>query len=306
MTKPMAPKHGDSFLGQKGFTLMEVMIAIAILSFILVAVISVTDSSQETALRVVEEDRSVLQVETALSRFEWDVSQAYSPLYFSHAMEPTGLTENEGEVYNQMVDKYTTNSRFAFPSYEALPVPTNTLQEKKTLTFFTTSNRRKFKNSKQSHFAWVRYDLVDPADAPSFGAEEDPLEEKEEQGQVLIRKFLPSDVFSPEEIHWDDIKSQVLLRNVHKLVYEFWNPETKKWTDNLTTIKDGNHRIHALRVNMEWLDTDGFERKFIRVFRPLFPHFEAENMYKLQKEANQAASKAQRTGGDDRDRGEEL
>lgn len=275
----------QKILNESGFTLLEVMIAIAILAFIVTAIVSVTGSSQDTAIRVVEEDRQTLQVETAMSRLEWDISQLYSPLYFSHAMEPSGLSENAGAAYNQMVDSFSTNERFAFPSYEAIPTPTFKLEDKNTFTFFTTSNRRKFKNSKQSHFAWVRYQLLDPAEVDSRN------EEREEPaGSVLVRKFSADDVFNGEAIEWDKIKAQVLLRDVEKLVFEFWNEETRKWTDNLSTIKNGIHLVRGIKLTMEWIDSDGIKRTFIRVFRPLFPNFKSENMYKLIKEANAANS----------------
>lgn len=281
---------------ERGFSLIEVMIAIAILAFIVMAIVSVTGSSQDTALRVVEEDSQVLQVETAMSRIEWDVSQMYSPLYFSHPMEPAELNENVGQVYNQVIEGFSTNRRFAFPSYEALPVPSYTVEDKNTFTFFTTSNRRKFKNTKQSHFAWVRYELSDPATVGSLPEERDPLAGDEEpEGMVLTRKFMPDNVFSKEEIQWDRVKSQVLLRGVEKLVFEFWNEETRKWTDNIATIKEGLHLVRGVKLNLEWIDPDGIKRTFIRVFRPLFPNFEPENMYKLIKEANAAGG--QQPGG---------
>lgn len=275
--------------GPQGFSLIEVMVAIAILSFIVMAIVSVTGSSQDTAIRVVEEDRQILQVETAMSRLEWDISQLYSPLYFSHAMEPTGLNETQGQAYNQMIESYATNPRFAFPSYEGLPVPIYASEDKNSFTFFTTSNRRKFRNVKQSHFAWVRYSLKDPAEVGS-PREDEVGQDAEETGMVLTRKFVPEDVFNQEVIQWDEVKSQVLLRNIEKLVFEFWNEETRKWTDNISTIKQGIHLVRGVRITMEWLDPDGIKRTFIRVFRPLFPSFEPENMYKLIKEANAGTS----------------
>ncbi|MBC74455.1 MAG: hypothetical protein CME64_00410 [Halobacteriovoraceae bacterium] len=282
-------RRGNKEFGQKGFTLLEVMIGLAILSFIMIGVITITDSSQETAIRVTSEDRARLQVETALSRLEWDISQAYSPLYFSHAMEPTGLSEQQGQAYNRLISRYSVNNRFAFPSYEALPVPINNLEEKTTLTLFTSSNRRKFRNTKQSHFAWVRYELVSQEEVAR--PDEEPLDGEESESLVLIRKFVADDVFNPEEIVWEDVKSQVLLRNVDKLVFELWNPKTRKWTDNIATIKDGRHRIHGVKLTLDWIDTDGIVRQFIRIYRPMFPAgFNAENMYKLQQTSNQGST----------------
>ena len=61
------------------------------------------------SLTIIEEDRELLQVETAMARLEWDISQLYTPLYFSQAMSPTGMTEEEGEAYNRLIDSYTNN-----------------------------------------------------------------------------------------------------------------------------------------------------------------------------------------------------
>jgi len=268
-------KNKQLLNNQSGFTLMEVLIAITILSFIMVAVVTITDSSLNMKERILMEDRESLQVETAFSRIEWDFSQIYSPLYFSHAMEPTNLTEEEGEVYNQLIDTYQSNDRFSFPSYDGLPVPRMKTPSKTSLVFLATSNRRKLKNIKQSHFAWIKYDLITPKDS----SDED---DEQLKGDVLVRYFVPNNVYSPDSIPWDKVKAQVLLRGIESLEYEFWNPETKKWTDNMDLIKDGNHLIRGLKIKMEWNAPDGSLRTYIRVFRPLFPQFTPENMYKLE------------------------
>ncbi len=256
---------------------MEVLIAITILSFIMVAVVTITDSSQSTKDRVLAEDRETLQVETAFARMEWDFSQIYSPLYFSHAMGPTGLTEDEGEAYNQLINSYQSNDRFSFPSYDGLPVPRMKTPDKTSLVFFSSSNRRKLKNIKQSHFAWIKYSLT---------SQEDYDEDSGElHGDNLVRYFVPHDVFNHDPIPWDKVKGQVLLRGVERIDYEFWNPETKKWVDSLDLIKDGNNLIRGLRVKLEWNAPDGAKRTYYRVFRPLFPQYTPENMYKLAAEA---------------------
>jgi prepilin-type N-terminal cleavage/methylation domain-containing protein len=266
----------------KGFTLLEVLIAITILSLIILGIVSITDDSQRTAENVIAEDLDLLQVETAFSRLEWDISHAYSPLYFSHAMEPTGLTPQEGDIYNSIIDRYSTNERFAYPSFDGYPVPNNRLEAKESLTFFSMSNRRKYKNIKQSYFAWVRYEIVNKS--ALSGEVKDPSSARAEaQGgeNILVRKVIANDVFNPELLDWDDVKSQVLLRNVEKVIFEFWNPANRKWTDNLSTIKDGQHVIRGMKVTLTWLDYDGLEREMIRIFRPLFPNFSPENLYQF-------------------------
>lgn len=272
----------DKKLGHAGFTLIEILIAITLLSFVMMSVVSITGGSIETKDRVLSEDSEYLQVETAMSRLEWDISQAYSPLYFSHEMKPQNLNENEGEAYNQLVANYQNNNRFAFPSYDSLPVPVYKFEDKNTITFFTTSNRRKLKNLKQSHFAWVKYTLEsdDDIDSSIEGAAKGAAK------GILVRKFMPHDVFHKESIAWDDVKSQILLRNVESVNYEFWNPKTRKWVDNLDIIEQGNHLFRGVKILLKWIDPDGIEVDIIRVFRPLFPNFTPEDMYKLETQSD--------------------
>jgi len=257
---------------QHGFTLMEVMIAITILSFIMIAVVSTTDSSQQVKDRVLKEDKERLQVETALSRFEWDFSQIYSPLYFSHEMRKTSFESQETlQVIDNIIAFYQQKNLFNKISYDNTPIPRVIFQDKSTFGFFTTSNRRKFKNIKQSHFAWVLYQL----------------EKSEEEGarakNILVRKYIANDVWNDEEIDFKETKSQILLRNIESLKFEFWDREKKKWVDNINTITNGEHKVWGVKMSIEWIDPTNVKVLFVRMFRTLFPYFEPEDMYKLKQ-----------------------
>ena len=281
-------KLQNILITENGFTLIEVLIAITILSFIMLGVISFTDSSQTTAEEVIREDREMLQLETAMSRLEWDFSQIYSPLYFSQVMNPQNMGEEEGQVYNQLANEYERNARFAFLSYEGLPVPTFQTPDKSTLVIFTASNRRKRADTKQSYFAWVRYSLLDSSSIPNAENDEE-LSEAEQSTSVLVRNIKYFDIYNKEEIDWDDVKTQVLFRKVVSLKFSFWNPKTEKWTENLDIIKDGYHKIRGLKVELEYLDPTNVERKTTRIFRPLFPNYTPEDMYQYLKPQKPAA-----------------
>ncbi len=272
------------YKNQKGFTLFEVMIAITILAFIMVSVISVTETSQTTADRVIGEDRELLQIETAMSRFEWDFSQIYSPLYFSHKTDPSGFTEEQIPAYEQLIQHYQGNERFSGISYEGIPIPIINSDEKNEVIFLTMSNRRKMQNIKNSHFAWVKYSLKSPE------------ENTEEEGQNLIREFVTKDIFSKEEIDWDDVKDQILLRKVNKLEIEFWDKKSKKWNSNLRAVADGKSLLRGVKLKITYLNPDNNEVYSERIFRPLFPSFEPENMYKF---LNEKPDPAKDQSGDD-------
>jgi len=288
---------------ESGFSLVEILVAVTILSFITLGIAAFTDGSITKAIKVTNEDIESLQIETAMSRLEWDISHLYSPLYFDHSMDPQGMTPEEGEIYNQLADYYQNNTRFAFVSYNGLPVPIIKHPEKTELIFFTTSNRRKVQDIKQSHFSWVMYQLQDE--------EHDEGETKiEAKTFALTRKTYSKNVYAPEEIDWDDVKTQVLMHKITKITYEFWNPETNKWGENLDIIKNGNHMIRGLRVTLKYLDPTNIEVTSVRVFRPLFPFFQPEDMYKFLKaktgqtsgeESGGATTEQGTVGGDDDD-----
>lgn len=271
---------------ERGFTLIEVLIAIALLSVLSLGIINFSEFVITSSDSTIEEDKDFLQIETALSRLEWDFSQIYTPLAFDILMNPSQMTPGEGEIYNQLIDIYQRNQRFSQISYNGLPVPIFENPEKDEFIFLTTSNRRKVANSKQSRFAWVRYSLV----ADDFSSEElavgetnneDPSQDPTNAGSALVRQIYNTDVFAPTDIPWNNIKTQVLLRRVESFKFEFWNPQNQKFVENLDTIKNGIHRIYGIKVSVNFIDILGLERYTERIYRPLFPEFEPEDLYRF-------------------------
>lgn len=288
-------------LNEKGFTLIEVMIAIVLLSFIVIAIIQITGGAQEQVDRTLIEDKQYLQIETAFSRFEWDFSQIYSPLYFSHNLrKQEDDTEEALEAYDKLILPYSTGNNFKDLSYDGYPIPIVTFKDKNEITFFTTSNRRKLKNVKQSHFAWIRYELQTNRDVDTEKVGISGIKENRAQG-VWVRKVKSKDVFNNEQIDWDDIKSQVLLRNVESLKFEFWDQEKRKWVDNIRLIQNGDRIVRGIRITLKWIGTAEEEQIHVRVFRPLFPSFTPEDLYQLARQNNNNNSLGNGFDNDDDD-----
>ena len=284
--------NSTSVFNNRGFTLIEILIAIVLLAFITLGVVNVTEDSFRTMERTTEINRNNLQIETALSRFEWDFSQIYSPLYFSTIMNlnqlagSTPLGGPDGEYlpdqdpsnqvnpalqnyFEQLVNRFERNEHFSSVSKEGLPVPRFYAPERNVFEFFTTSNRRKVENTRQSHFAWVRYALADQENDPDL--EENPNIPKSLKS--LVRYFAPNDPYSDKRINPDDsqIKGAVLLRNVEKLEFEYWDFTKRKWETSLTAIPGGENVIRGVRVSIKWYDGSGFERSVVRTFRNHWP-----------------------------------
>ncbi len=267
-------------LDQKGFTLIEVMIAIVILAFIVIAIVQITGGAQEKVDRTLVEDKEMLQIETAFSRFEWDFSQIYSPLYYSHELRKQETDSDDSkQAYDALIAPYQNKENFDDLSYDGYPIPKFKFEDKTDITFFTISNRRKLKNIKQSNFAWVRYELQTDRDADDE-VDTNGIKKTRAKG-IWVRKFNPKNVFSNETIDWSKIKSQVLLRNVDSIKVEFWDVKNKKWVDNLRLIDNGEKLFRGIRISLKWISTDEVEQLYVRTFRPLTPFFIPEDMYKL-------------------------
>lgn len=267
-------------LNNNGMSLFEILIAIAVLSFMMLGIINFTQTTLDTTERVTREDSEYLQIETAMSRFEWDISQLYSPLYFDHLLKPSQMAQSEAQISSQIMADYQNNRRFKKASYNGIPVPEYKLEDKSTLIVFTSSNRRKIQDSKQSHFAWVKYSLVPNDEQDDDDAIQKTTKERQ-KSSMLIRQVSNHDIYNTDDIPWDDIKQQVLHRKINKLSFELWDPKKFKWSDNIRTIENGNNIIYAIRVSIEFFNADNLPQETVRIFRPIYPSFTPEDMYKF-------------------------
>lgn len=281
---------------QRGFTLIEILIAITLLAFITLGVVNITQNAMETKNRTSEINKNNLQIETAMSRFEWDFTQIYSPLYFSTAMNinqnagmdfsnlgNTGSIPNNNMAapaaqvnpqlqayYEQLMIRFQTNEHFSGLSKDGIQIPRFYNPERNVLEFFTSSNRRKTENTKQSHFAWVRYSLADQDADPEL--ENIPAVPKGLKS--FVRYFTADDPYSDKRINPDGderVKAAVLLRNVESLEFQFWDPARKVWETTLRNVQGGENSIRGVKLLMTWYDSTGVKRTAMRTFRPHWP-----------------------------------
>jgi prepilin-type N-terminal cleavage/methylation domain-containing protein len=291
---------------EAGFTLIEILIAVVLLAFITFGVVGITENAINTKERTTEVNKNNLQIETAMGRFEWDINQIYSPLYFSTIMNlnnQTNLANTSGsqggeiggvpgttqtaagaqagaqagivspylqQYQEQLIQRFERNEHFSSVSKEGYPVPRFYAPDKSTFEFFTSSNRRKLQNQKQSHFAWVRYAL----------AEQEQTTAEEENSAIpkslksFVRYFSADDPYSDKRIDIEDeerVKPGVLLRNVESLEFQYWDFQKRKWETSLRSIPQGENIIRGVRVLITWYDSTGAKRSTTRIFRTHWP-----------------------------------
>ena len=306
---------------QTGFTLIEILIAITILSFVTIGIVTITDNSMQTKDRTTQLNADNLAIETAMSRFEWDFSQIYSPLYYSTIMnfnqnlgttnatqtgaaqgggttpnsqggfnnsggggfaDPNAMNNNMNvnpalQAYKESVSiRMQTNEHFMNISKEGMPIPRFYSPDKSTFEFFTSSNRRKLENTKQSHFAWVRYALGEAVERPADSIPETTTVSTIPQGlKTFVRYFTADDPYSDKRINLDSVESPVkgavLLENVESLEFQFWNLQSRRWESTLRAVQNGESIIHGVRVKLAWYDSAGIKRTTDRIFRTNWP-----------------------------------
>ncbi len=260
----MTNQSNSIFRSEAGLTLLEILIAIAILAFVMIGVVSIIDNSQNTKDRTVQLDRDNLQIETAMARLEWDFSQIWSPLYFSKRFTGNLDPQNNAGI-EEVAYLYEGHPRFRMPSKEGLPIPKFFLREKNDILFLTTANRRKLENQKQSHFMWVRYylgEITIPDEAPGAGAGQ------EKTVKALMRQVFIDDPWVKEDFPLEETRSAVMLEKVEKLEFALWDPKTKKWNDNQQAVTDGESLWRGLQITITWKDSADLERTTVRWFRP--------------------------------------
>ncbi len=281
---------------QKGFSLLEIIIALTIMGFLSISLFTITNDNIDTKEEVVKEDREFLQVYTAMYRLDKDFSEIYSPLYYS-SLEITGKNSNSNDPYgsNTSYDqqestakyKFVTTENFPVATVKNIPVPAVTQEDKTSLRFMTASNKRFFEDQKQSRHAWVEYYL-----AP------DDREELATADFQLMRREVKTNIYDPN-LDFEKVPGHVLLRGIKEFKLEFYSRDQEKWVDNLRYITTNEkYTPRSMRVTMTWIDSNKIENTQIRIFRPYWPYFDVvKDETERQTNTNPNSSKSNNQGG---------
>ena len=259
---------------------MEVLISITILAFLALGMYSIISNGTTTKDRTLSEDRQFLQVQMAIHRMAQDFAQVYSPLYHSYVEEgrPNRERRRQGRP-NHRSYKTTTFPRM---TYQGLQIPIVSNEDEGEITFLTTSNRRKVQDNKESHYAWISYSL-----------ENNPNEDKRADS-VIIRRVLSFDPYTQDVVREDSFTEQRLLDNVSSLKFEFWDSRRKRFVERTRDMTSEIHLLRSIKATLVWVNGQGHEETFERIFRPLFPFFDTEKDKKERDKIVQEIKKRQK------------
>jgi prepilin-type N-terminal cleavage/methylation domain-containing protein len=267
MLKLEPSKAEVHLLNDQGFTLIEVIIAITVLSFISFSTYQMIDNSSNAKENVTKEDQQIIQTLTVVGRIDSDISQIYNPLFSSSKATPGAASANNPYAAEE---SSTPNGSFDGKTKSGALIPQFKSEDKSSIIFFTQANRRKMADTKESRFLWVRYGVqpktIDP-DQASFGEESKNTAQYE-----LIRQIIPTDIYSPT-LDWTKAKVQVVLENVKSVEFSFWDERSKKFTTSIQELNENKNLIRSIKIDLVWVNSDNNEQKIEKIFRVLNPYF---------------------------------
>ena len=273
----MKKQFPQSKIPSHGFTLIEVLISLTILAFLMLLITKVTNNSVDHKGAIIEEDRELLQVTTALDRLSWDFSQIYTPLFHTQEFK-TDPFNTEASLLKEGLLKsnplYEDPGLFSKPDFFGRPIPSIKEEKDKAIEFYTKSNRRRFENSNESEFAWVRYEF-----RPYSG--EDPSKE----GLLeLVRYYTSLDIYK-EGLELKELQPTILCNKISEYKFFFWDEKTKKWEEHINRVSNEEHLLRGLKLKIKWKrGPDQIEESSSRIYRSIWPVFKPEDLNKIKYE----------------------
>lgn len=255
------------FKENKGFSLIEILVAITLLAIMMIYIVNITNDAVKTKESVTFEDRDYLQIETALNRFELDFTQIYSPLFFEGLKKENKTFDDPDSNPETDSTIYRPTPNFPLVTSENSPVPIIENPNNYTLSFLSLSNRRKVQNAKESLFVWVRYEVR------SSEKEKDDEESKlrNEGSYELVRYTIATDIYR-QDLDWEKEKPQILLKYIKKLSFLFWDETKEDYVDKIRLLTNPN-LLRGVKIIFTWINPSGGETEITREFRPLWPSF---------------------------------
>lgn len=219
---------------ERGFTLLEVLISIALLAFISIFIYQATTESFKIREILSTEGEFYNSVRMAVSVLNRDLSVAYSPTLL---LAPTPPAQNgqvpgsfqDPNAYNapdadqQMLQtgEYARTSQFWGPAVHKNGIrPSRFMGTETKISFLAASHMRLYKAKHESDFVRVEYDLK-PAkstgNGPTLG--------------VLVKTFSPN-AFTLDDAKDTLISKIELLEGIERMKFRYYYREKDTWLNS--------------------------------------------------------------------------
>jgi prepilin-type N-terminal cleavage/methylation domain-containing protein len=288
----------------KGFTLIEVLASIFILSFVIMALVTLTTQTTTTSEEIIREDSDLLKIYTASQVIRKDVSLMYSPVFQSPKLTlnkyrpiPNEQPENEEDLKKindkkaafeqldtELINKYRNNKRFSYVTELYAPIP-KIIFTSDSLQFMTQGHMRKNRNEKTSIFEWVKFSVEDPTseELEQYKASElrNPLPGSLKK---FVRYQLPKNPFA-SDLEDELPKGQVLMDKVESVEWEYYSYDKKEFT-TMAQYSESPLPITALKLKISFYNVYNIQIKKEFIFRTLYKNEFLDSLKELYASPN--------------------
>lgn len=194
-----SPEFKDS-----GMTLIEVMIAMALLSFLSIAVYQATVRAFDINSKLGIESTDYTTIALSLAAIETDLSQIYTPLITSEK-KPDNLLNNPGTFWGEPI-RPDGMRRTRFKG------------DKEKISFVNSGNKRVEQDSPQSDFQKISWEI-----------------ERNASGAYSLYRSVDTDAFRYEDRTTKKPQKVPLLENLASAKFSFYRKINKTWEDQWDT-----------------------------------------------------------------------
>lgn len=234
----------SSNTSQKAFTLIEVLVATAILAMASIGIYYVILSSFDINRKITAETDMMLSISIAMDSMDRDVSQIFSPI-LGKTTPPVDNTPAEFWSAPQRKDGLR-RSRF--------------VGTREKISFISNSNRRLLMDAKESTLQRVIYEI-----------------EQDKDGKYRIMKSVDFNVFDYEQQlkSVNDLKKFPIIENLRNASFQFYRADKEQWEtswDSEARFATDESRFPSLvAIEFEVIDPDNEKnvRKWRSEFAPI-------------------------------------
>ncbi len=211
----------------KGFTLLEVIIAIVIMAFSSIAIYSAITNSYSINTQLSTEFDRFLSISTAMKILDKDISYLYSPIIGKTSL----ISDNTPDLFWSAPQRKDNLRRTRFSG------------EENKITFFSLSNRRIQRDAPETNLQKIILEIV-----------------REDNGTYSLKRTTYSnDLFNydQDEIENNSLKTYTLLDKLNDASFSFYKLDEESWEktwnseDNYTKSKSRFPSMVAIEFKIE-------------------------------------------------------
>jgi prepilin-type N-terminal cleavage/methylation domain-containing protein len=232
-------KRSTSQDSSAGFTLLEVLVAIFILTFISLGIFQATTQTYGLRQTLSEEGDFYNEIRLSMNIVQRDVTSLYSPIYVDPKYNPTPTASSSPPPFTQQTSNPanpvdpTLAQTYDYwePAIDSMGVrPSRFVGTEKKISFVANSHVRVYKETPESEFSTITYDLAKDDTNPEL--------------QMLV-KTESTDAFTLDPRHADPyIRTYALLHGIKKFAYRFYRKDKDEWGPKWDTDIDEFKNIY--------------------------------------------------------------